>query len=108
LFAGDRVTGFIDFGAVNVESVSGDIARLLGDAACDDTSLWTAGLEAYRSVRELSPAERELIPVFDASGKLLSGMQWLTWIYIERRTFADRPAVIARLDQLIDRLTRVA
>lgn len=44
------------------------------------------------------------MPVFDASTVLLSGMNWLQWIYVEDRRFSQRAAVLSRLDVTIDRL----
>jgi homoserine kinase type II len=108
LFEGDRVTGLIDFGAMRMECVSGDIARLLGGMAADDPALWREGLAAYESKRPLTQAERELISIFDESGVLLSGIHWLNWIYLDGRTFPDRGAVISRLDELLVRLERLA
>jgi homoserine kinase type II len=108
LFEGDRVSGLIDFGAMRIECVSGDIARLLGGMAADDPALWREGLAAYESKRPLSQPERELIPIFDETSVLLSGIHWLNWIYLDGRTFHDPRAVISRLDELLVRLERLA
>jgi Ser/Thr protein kinase RdoA (MazF antagonist) len=169
LFVGDQVTGIIDFGAMRIESVAGDIARLLGslvprssfntaiaptprasiersmekvsgtfstmpvgrpsvdiekvpdtfsvandtpgatarlpnDALSNVALGWQAGLSAYESVRPLSPLERELVDVFDRSGLLLGGMNWLQWLFVEGRQFADLPRVHARLTTILARL----
>lgn len=103
LFQNERVSGLIDFGAMRLECRSGDLARLLGELAGEDERLWRLGLEAYEKVFPLSEDERRLVTVFDESGVLLSGMNWLRWIYLEQRRFDDRPAVIARLDELLVR-----
>jgi len=112
LFVGDQVTGIIDFGAMRYETVAGDVARLLGslvgglgggdttDRQCD----WQAGLTAYEAVRPLSPAERELIPLFDRSGLLLGGMNWLQWLFVDGRQFADLARVHARVDTILSQL----
>jgi homoserine kinase type II len=106
LFEGDRVTGVVDFGAMRRECVAGDIARLLGSLIADDAQLRGIGLEAYCEVRPLTEGERRLLPAFDASEVLLSGMSWLRWICLERRRF-DRPdRVLGRLDQVLSRLER--
>ena len=97
LFYEDDVTGFVDFGSMRPETVAADVARLLGSMAEDDAELWTAGLDAYESIRPLAEPERRCIAVFDASGVLLSGLNWLRWIYLDQRHFADLAAVRERL-----------
>ena len=104
LFTADQVTGLIDFGALRIESVSGDIARLLGSLAGDDRPAWETGLAAYQTVRPLSAQEQALIATFDQSTVLISGMNWLTWKYIEGRKFDYPEKVIARLSETLLRL----
>jgi len=108
LFVGDRVTGLVDYGALRAESVAADVARLLGSLVDDDPAGWQAGLNAYESVRMMNGAERRLVPAFDRSAVLLSGLQWLDWIYLKGRIFANRAAVVARLDEIIARLRHLA
>ncbi|HVC92837.1 MAG TPA: hypothetical protein VND64_04055, partial [Pirellulales bacterium] len=56
----------------------------------------------------LSLAEALLMTAFDRANVLLSGMNWLEWIYLDRRTFDDRGAVETRLDENLERLVRLA
>jgi homoserine kinase type II len=104
LFEGDAVSGIIDLGAMRFETVAGDVARLLGSLALDDAVAWECGIEAYKSLRPLSDIERQLIGIFDRSGTLLSGMNWLRWIYLEQRQFGNLPAIASRLNELCQRL----
>jgi Ser/Thr protein kinase RdoA (MazF antagonist) len=108
LFTGDRVTGLVDFGALRWETVAGDLARLLGSLVGDDRSAWQQGLAAYQEVRPLEPAEAALVEIFDASGVLLGGLQWIRWIAVEGRTFPNRQGVILRLDEILRRLEQPA
>jgi len=103
LFEGARVSGIVDFGAMRIDTVAGDVARLLGSLALDDENVWRAGLAAYESTRPLSAEERRAVTVFDRSTTLLSGMNWLRWIYLEGRVFDDRRRVEARLDEILAR-----
>src|SRR5262249_27700803 len=89
LFDGDQVTGFVDFGAVRIESVAGDVARLLDSLVADDPAAWRAGLAAYQSIRRLTADELTLVPVFRASGILLAGINWLEWLFVEGRQFEN-------------------
>lgn len=108
LFVEDEVSGLVDFGGLRPENVAADVARLLGSLARDDAAAWQAGLAAYQTVRPLSDDELRLVVVFDRSSALLSPLQWLDWLFVQRRRFPNRDAVIARYEQLLDRLARLA
>jgi homoserine kinase type II len=108
LFVGDRVSGLVDFGALRPESVAGDVARLLGSLAGDDPVLWPAGLVAYEAVRPLSPVERSLVAAFDRSAVVLSGLNWLDWIYRDARDFEEPGAVLVRIEDNLKRLRSLA
>jgi Ser/Thr protein kinase RdoA (MazF antagonist) len=107
LFTGDQVTGIIDFGAARVESPAGDIARLVGSLVGDDAEGWRAALAAYEAARPLDADQRQLIRAFDASNVLLSGINWLTWLYLDQREFDDAAAVTRRLAEITARLDRI-
>lgn len=104
LFTGERVSGLIDFGAMKNDSVAADLSRLLGSLAGDDLRDWRHGLEAYQRVRTLSQHELQLIGTLDSSTILLSGMNWLRWIYLENRRFDDPARVAIRLMGIAARL----
>lgn len=104
LFTGDRVTGLIDFGAAAVDSVAGDIARLLGSMANDGTDFWRMGLDEYAKHRPLSIDERRAVASFDAAGALCSAANWVRWLYVEGKTFPQIHALSAQLVWLRDRL----
>jgi len=104
LFSGDEVTGLVDFGAARPDTVVVDIVRLLGSLAISDQQLWKIGLQAYESLRPLSLAERSLLPALDRSAILLSGLNWLRWIFLENRNFSNWSAVTSRLNNIITRI----
>jgi homoserine kinase type II len=118
LFVGDEVSGLVDFGAVRVESVSGDLARLLGSLLPNgrigdgwlaaEPQTWDFALDSYQAVRPLSNDEIRLVSVFDRSAAGLSGMNWLTWICVQKRTFPDPARVLSRLDESLSRLEFLA
>ena len=107
LFQESAVSGIVDFGAMQPESVAADVARLLGSMVQDDLVGWHLGLSAYQSVRPLSDAETLLVTAFDRTTVLMSGLQWLEWVYCQGRRFDDREAVIARLDEIMARLVHL-
>lgn len=104
LFLGDEVSGLVDFGALNVENVAADVARLLGSLVGDDPSGWEQGLAAYQSVRPLSAAELSLVRAFDESSVLMSGLMWLEWVFQAGRVFEDRARVLERVRTIAARL----
>ncbi|MFV1966670.1 MAG: phosphotransferase enzyme family protein [Pirellulaceae bacterium] len=108
LYTGDDVTGIVDFGAMRMDSIAGDVARLLGSLVGDSADGWETGLEAYARVRPLSSEERRLVDAYDVTGVLLSGMNWLRWIYLEQRQFENIPIILNRLDRIIARLAHLA
>ena len=107
LFDGDNVTGFVDFGAARFDTVSTDISRLLGSLVADDPQQWRLGLDAYLEVRSLSPQEIELTHILDRSSVLLSGLNWLRWIYLEGRSFSEKNTIQQRLSAILARLSHV-
>jgi len=104
LFTGDRLTGLVDFGAMGLETVAADLARLLAEWVGDDPARRASALAAYHAVRPLDPAETALIEVFERSGAVLGGGHWLRWRFLEGRAFDDPSAVPLGLDRALARL----
>ena len=104
LFSGEAVTGIVDFGAVRIDTVATDLARLLGSLVGDDATAWQQALLAYEAIRPLSADERALLPAFDASTTLMSGMNWLVWLLVDARQFDDWPAIYRRWEEILRRL----
>ena len=108
LFRREEVAGLIDFGAMRIECVAGDVARLLGSLASDEQDSWEEGLASYEQVRPLSSEERRVLLPFDQANVVLSGMNWVRWLIVERRTFENSQTVDQRLDAILSRLRRAA
>jgi homoserine kinase type II len=104
LFQGDRVGGIVDVEAMRIDSVAGDVARLLGSLCPDDPNGYDFGLAAYQAIRPLSKKELALVAVFDQSQRVLAGAKWVQWVFVEGRTFADPSAVQKRMDHILKRL----
>lgn len=108
LFDGNVVSGIVNFGAMRSESVAADVARLLGGMVGDDADGWRSGIQSYQSIRPLDASEQRLVRIFDQTTVLLSGMNWLHWIYVEHRRFEHQDQVLvgsmlARSDWLASR-----
>jgi Ser/Thr protein kinase RdoA (MazF antagonist) len=104
LYEGERLTGLVDYGAVKVDHPAVDLARLLGSLVADDADGWSAGLEAYREVRPLAEDEVGLARALDETGTVLGVVNWLRWLYAERREFDDCAAAGRRLTALVERV----
>jgi Ser/Thr protein kinase RdoA (MazF antagonist) len=104
LFQGEEVSGLVDYGGTKINHIAADLARLLGSLIGDDQPLRQAGLRAYRQGADLSAEEEELVLLLDRTGTILGAVNWLRWLYHERRPFEDRQAVVGRLAELITRL----
>ncbi len=103
LFAGTQVSGLIDFGAMNYDTVATDVARLLGSMARDEPSVRQQCLLAYQRGRPLTTTERDLVECFDQANVVLSPLNWLQWLIVDGRQFDNLSLVLQRLDELIER-----
>ena len=107
LFEGDQVRGLVDFGAMDVDCVAGDLARLIGDWLDGNPAARAEALTAYEAVRPLAPAESALIAIFEAAADLLIGEHWIRWHYVEDRRFDDPQAVSQGIARGLERLERL-
>ncbi|WP_254512106.1 phosphotransferase enzyme family protein [Anatilimnocola floriformis] len=103
LFDGDNVAGFIDFGAMRIDTPLTDIARLLGSLAGDDPALRQIAIDTYSAANPLSAADRDVIDLLDHTGAILAGWNWLEWLYVDGRQFPSLPAVRERFTTLVGR-----
>lgn len=108
LFEGDRVTGLIDFGAMGVDCVAGDLTRLMGEWLDGDAAARAEALAAYERIRPLDAGEAALIDAFATSSAMLIGEHWIRWQYLERRTFDDPSAVVQGIARGLAQLERLA
>lgn len=102
-FEGNSVTGLVDFGAMRVDSVTLDLARLLSSIDLGRDEVWHIGMTAYESIRPLSPDERAVLQMMPGCVPVLSGLQWVRWLAMERRTFDQLDRVIARLQEIVEK-----
>jgi homoserine kinase type II len=108
LFEDDRVTGLVDFGAMGVDCVAGDLARLIGEWLDDDPPVRADALADYERIRPLDAAEATLIDAFASSSALLIGEHWTRWHCIEGRRFDDPSAVREGITRGLAYLERLA
>lgn len=106
LLANARVTGLVDYGAMGVDSVAGDLARLLAEWIGMDRALRGEALDAYAAIRPLTEEETLLIDAFERSGALLGAGRWASWYFLESRVFREPDAVVQGLRKGVDRLAQ--
>jgi Ser/Thr protein kinase RdoA (MazF antagonist) len=104
LFSGDEVSGLIDFGALRIDTPLADVARLIGSLAGDDVAARQFCIDCYSELAPLSQEDRGLIDLLDDSGLILSALNWLMWLYVERRDMGGDQPIIRRLQELTARL----
>src|SRR5262249_29100154 len=98
LFDGERLTGLIDYGAVQPDSPAVDVARTLGSLVEDDEAAWQTGLSAYRAVRPFSLQDEAIARLLDRTGVILSTAQWLMRLFDSREPVADSATLARRLE----------
>jgi Ser/Thr protein kinase RdoA (MazF antagonist) len=108
LFDEDRLSGLVDFGAMDFDSVVGDLARLIGEWLDDDRPAYQLALESYEQIRPLRPAETSLIGAFQSATALLIGERWIRWDYVEDRRFDDPFAVTRGIARSLKQVERLA
>jgi Ser/Thr protein kinase RdoA (MazF antagonist) len=104
LFISDAVTGLIDFGAMRIDTPLTDIARLLGSLVGDDMQARQAAGDAYSELRLLSETDRQLIDWLDQTGLILGALNWLRWLYLDRRDMGPTTPIARRIDVITRRL----
>jgi homoserine kinase type II len=108
LFVGEQVSGFVDFGALRIDHVGLDLARLLGSFVGDDRETWLAGIACYRRFGgSWSDQDGDLLNLLDSSNLLLSGLNWVRWLLLEKREFPSQRAVQRRMDEIAPRVQRI-
>jgi homoserine kinase type II len=108
LFEGEHLSGLVDFGAMGIDLVEGDLARLLTEWAGTDRDARQRALAAYTAIRPLPGVQPALIDAFESSAALLGAGHWIRWHFVEERTFADPSAVGRGIDRGLERLAELA
>jgi aminoglycoside phosphotransferase (APT) family kinase protein len=102
LFTGNEVTGLIDYGGMRLDHPAQDLARLLGSLCQGQALLRQVGLDAYPGPEEL----KELAVILGKTGAIVGIGNWLRWLVLEERQFADPALAEKRFTQLVDQQSR--
>lgn len=104
LYTGNEVTGLIDFGAVKIDCVAIDLARLLGSLIPDEAARMNRALAVWSALRPTPRFVLDLVPVLDRAQIAVGLSNWVRWIYLEKRSFSDERQVVRRMDALLRRV----
>ncbi len=104
LFEGDKLTGLVDFGAMGIDVIATDLARLLGETVGRSAEHRRITFGAYEFVRPISESDWAILPEFEVANALLGGARWVRWHFVEHRRFADPDAVAQGLNRTLARL----
>lgn len=105
LFDGDRVSGIIDFGTVRMDEPAADLARMLGSLHPFEIDVRMRALEAYNQGRGEHSVEPERVELLDRSGTLLTALQWMQWLILDRQKFnVDSASLFERWQTALARM----
>lgn len=100
-----RLAGLIDFGAMRTDSVLVDVARLAGELALGDSERLNEVVSIYEAAAGL-PIDGKAVAALDASGAVLSAINWIRWLSDPAGPQRDASAVQSRLRAIAARLPR--
>ena len=103
LFSGEAVSGIVDYGAMKVDHVAVDLARLLGDLVGEDDARFARGLAAYREAGGVLDVPDAFVRLLDRTGVACGIIVWMLRFHVEKRVFSDPRAAAQRLEQLVSR-----
>jgi homoserine kinase type II len=99
LFTGSRVSGVIDYGAMQADSPAVDVARFLGDLAPSDSPLFAAGLQAYLGANPAAHISEPLVRMLADTTAVCGLANW--HLRLSNRPPPDADRVKCRLRKLL-------
>jgi Ser/Thr protein kinase RdoA (MazF antagonist) len=105
LFEGDLVSGIIDFGTVRIDEPAADLSRMLGSLHPFELNVRLAAVEAYNQRRPGHTVDTERVELLDRTGTLLTALQWMRWLILDRQKFnADSGSLFERWQTALARM----
>lgn len=108
LFEVDRLTGLIDFGSLRHDFLALDLARLAGELYASDVAQWELAMAWFRRDNLSMAPQWKVAWVLDAANAVLSGLNWIDWLWLENRHFDEIVEVEKRLQALVARLDKLS
>ena len=105
LFEGDRVSGIIDFGTVRMDEPAADLSRMLGSLHPFELDVRLAAVDDYNQHRPGHTVDAERVELLDRTGTLLTALQWMRWLILDRQKFnADSASLFERWQTALARM----
>lgn len=101
--SGNNVTGLIDFGAMRIDTIACDLARLFGGFFRDDAAKFNQAIETYSRYRNVYPFEREIVLPLNHAAVILGIANWASWIVVDNLQFDATQSVERRITFLFER-----
>jgi homoserine kinase type II len=104
LFEGARLSGLVDYGAMDLESPAADWARLFMGWYGNE---WQSVAQRMMvTIPDIEESTWRLLPLFEQTAIVLNPLRWIRWHFVDRRTF-DCEGVVARsLEEGLARLRK--
>ncbi|MEQ1904725.1 MAG: phosphotransferase [Pirellulaceae bacterium] len=107
LFVDDRLSGIIDYGAMRIDSVCCDWARVIASLRINGKIPWDQSFEILSQYVSLSDVDLAMIRWLSDCGTMLGVTNWIDWLFVEGREFHDRNSAIERFRVLCGQLELV-
>ncbi len=104
LFVDDKLSGIIDYGAMRVDSVCCDWARVIASLRIERKIPWDNSFEILRQKVGLSEVDIAMIRWLSECGTMLGVANWIEWLFVEGHEFHDRNSAIERFRVLCGQL----
>jgi hypothetical protein len=88
LFEGQQVKGIIDYGAVKIDEPATDLARMLGSFEPFNQEARRQAVLRYNAQNAQGQVSWQRVELLDQTAALLTALQWMQWLVLERRSFA--------------------
>ena len=102
-----KLSGYIDFGAMQFDTTATDISRLLADTILPEKPQVQQLIERYKRTRNLTKGEETAIIALGNSTVILSGLMWLNWLLLEKWQFSSQEDVLNRLQHWCRQINRL-
>lgn len=101
LFEQNKLTGLIDFGGARLDHPAQDLARLISSWSLTASRPLDKCLLEYP---DQSDSFQSLSNMLAQTGLIVSLSNWLRWLFLEQRSFANRARCLQRMQQIYVRL----
>lgn len=104
LFTDEKLTGLVDYGAMQMDRVECDWARCLGSLRMQGFIPWQDARDVMNALPGLPHLDWALINWLHLTGTILGWLNWCQWLFLEGQQFAQSEKARARMEALVCQL----